>query len=150
MRSSAGPNWNRSWPGATPPDASAECPTPRRWPSSCAATPPSGSPARCTRSTAATSPRCKRFGPLSGLGIQLSLVRPVLLSGLYGCACTDAPAEAPRQTQPALGGKRRGRSPRRAPARPTVWERTREAAGLQLQGHGADTIAVGLVILGVL
>jgi len=46
--------------------------------------------------------------------------------------------------------KRRRRSPRRAPARPTVWERTREAAGLQLQGHGADALAVGLVILGVL
>jgi S-DNA-T family DNA segregation ATPase FtsK/SpoIIIE len=46
--------------------------------------------------------------------------------------------------------KRRRRSPRRAPARPTAWERTREAAGLQLQGHGADALAVGLVILGVL
>jgi S-DNA-T family DNA segregation ATPase FtsK/SpoIIIE len=58
-----------------------------------------------------------------------------------------APART-RRRKPA--GKRRGRSLRRAPARPTVWERTREAAGLQLQGHGADTIAVGLVILGVL
>jgi DNA segregation ATPase FtsK/SpoIIIE, S-DNA-T family len=46
--------------------------------------------------------------------------------------------------------KRRRRSPRRAPARPTAWERTREAAGVQLQGHGADAFAVGLVILGVL
>ena len=46
--------------------------------------------------------------------------------------------------------KRRRRSSRRAPARPTVWERTREAAGHQLQGHGADALAVGLVILGVL
>jgi DNA segregation ATPase FtsK/SpoIIIE, S-DNA-T family len=46
--------------------------------------------------------------------------------------------------------RRRRRAPRRAPARPTVWERTREAAGHQLQGHGADALAVGLVILGVL
>jgi DNA segregation ATPase FtsK/SpoIIIE, S-DNA-T family len=46
--------------------------------------------------------------------------------------------------------KRRRRSPRRAPARPTAWERTREAAGIQLEGHGADALAVGLVILGVL
>jgi len=58
-----------------------------------------------------------------------------------------APART-RRRKPA--NKRRGRSSRRAPARPTVWERTREAAGLQLQGHGADTLAVGLVILGVL
>jgi S-DNA-T family DNA segregation ATPase FtsK/SpoIIIE len=46
--------------------------------------------------------------------------------------------------------KRRRRSSRRAPARPTVWVRTREAAGHQLQGHGADALAVGLVIVGVL
>jgi DNA segregation ATPase FtsK/SpoIIIE, S-DNA-T family len=46
--------------------------------------------------------------------------------------------------------KRRRRSSRRRPARPTAWERTREAAGVQLQGHGADALAVGLVILGVL
>jgi S-DNA-T family DNA segregation ATPase FtsK/SpoIIIE len=58
-----------------------------------------------------------------------------------------APART-RRRKPA--GKRRRRSPRRAPARPTAWERTREAAGLQLQGHGADTLAVGLVILGIL
>jgi DNA segregation ATPase FtsK/SpoIIIE, S-DNA-T family len=58
-----------------------------------------------------------------------------------------APART-RRRKPA--GRRRGRSRRRAPARPTVWERTREAAGVQLQGHGADTLAVGLVILGVL
>jgi S-DNA-T family DNA segregation ATPase FtsK/SpoIIIE len=40
--------------------------------------------------------------------------------------------------------------PRRPPARPTAWERSRDAAGRQLQGHGADALAVGLVILGVL
>jgi S-DNA-T family DNA segregation ATPase FtsK/SpoIIIE len=52
-----------------------------------------------------------------------------------------------RRRRPARG---RRRASRRGPTRPTAWERTREAAGLQLQGHGADAIAVGLVTLGVL
>jgi S-DNA-T family DNA segregation ATPase FtsK/SpoIIIE len=46
--------------------------------------------------------------------------------------------------------RRRRRSRRRAPSRPTAWERTREAAGIQLEGHGADALAVGLVVVGVL
>jgi DNA segregation ATPase FtsK/SpoIIIE, S-DNA-T family len=58
-----------------------------------------------------------------------------------------APART-RRRKPA--SKRRRNSRRRAPARPTAWERTREAAGHQLRGHGADALAVGLVIVGVL
>jgi S-DNA-T family DNA segregation ATPase FtsK/SpoIIIE len=55
------------------------------------------------------------------------------------------------RTRRRRSSSRRGRrSQRRAPTRPTAWERTREAAGVQLQGHGADALAVGLVILGVL
>jgi DNA segregation ATPase FtsK/SpoIIIE, S-DNA-T family len=58
-----------------------------------------------------------------------------------------ARARTRRRTSSA---KRRRRSRRRTPARPTAWERSREAASIQLQGHGADALAVGLVILGVL
>src|SRR5918994_2155846 len=58
-----------------------------------------------------------------------------------------APART-RRRNPA--GRRRGRSSRRSSARRTAWERTREAAGVQLQGHGADALAVALVILAVL
>ena len=46
--------------------------------------------------------------------------------------------------------KRRRNTRRRAPARPTAWERSREAAGRQLRGHGADALAVALVVIGVL
>jgi DNA segregation ATPase FtsK/SpoIIIE, S-DNA-T family len=77
----------------------------------------------------------------SGPGIQLRLVRPVLLS---------RPMAAPARSRRRRATKRRRGHRRRAPARPTAWERTREAAGVQLQGHGADSLAVGLVILGVL
>jgi DNA segregation ATPase FtsK/SpoIIIE, S-DNA-T family len=53
-----------------------------------------------------------------------------------------------RRRKPA--SKRRRKSRRRAPARPTAWERSREAAGRQLRGHGADALAVALVVIGVL
>ena len=58
-----------------------------------------------------------------------------------------APARTRRRKS---ASKRRRTSRRRAPARPTAWERTREAAGHQLRGHGADTLAVALVVVGVL
>jgi S-DNA-T family DNA segregation ATPase FtsK/SpoIIIE len=58
-----------------------------------------------------------------------------------------APART-RRRKPAP--KRRRNSRRRAPARPTAWERSREAAGRQLRGHGADALAVALVVVGVL
>jgi DNA segregation ATPase FtsK/SpoIIIE, S-DNA-T family len=57
---------------------------------------------------------------------------------------------APARSRRRRATKRRRGHRRRAPARPTAWERTREAAGVQLEGHGADALAVGLVILGVL
>jgi DNA segregation ATPase FtsK/SpoIIIE, S-DNA-T family len=57
---------------------------------------------------------------------------------------------APARSRRRRATKRRRGHRRRAPARPNTWERTREAAGVQLQGHGADALAVGLVILGVL
>jgi DNA segregation ATPase FtsK/SpoIIIE, S-DNA-T family len=57
---------------------------------------------------------------------------------------------APARSRRRRATKRRRGQRRRAPARPTAWERTREAAGVQLEGHGADALAVGLVILGVL
>jgi DNA segregation ATPase FtsK/SpoIIIE, S-DNA-T family len=53
-----------------------------------------------------------------------------------------------RRRKPAR--KRRRNTRRRAPARPTAWERSREAAGRQLRGHGADALAVALVVIGVL
>src|SRR3989440_352515 len=53
-----------------------------------------------------------------------------------------------RRRKPAP--KRRRNTRRRAPARPTAWERSREAAGRQLRGHGADALAVGLVVIGLL
>src|SRR6266508_1712406 len=53
-----------------------------------------------------------------------------------------------RRRKPAP--KRRRNSRRRAPARPTAWERSREAAGRQLRGHAADAPAVALVVMGVL
>src|SRR5512132_3363133 len=58
-----------------------------------------------------------------------------------------APART-RRRKPAP--KRRRNTRRRAPARPTAWERRREAAGRQLRGHGADALAVALVVVGVL
>ncbi len=58
-----------------------------------------------------------------------------------------APART-RRRKPAAKHRRNTR--RRTPARPTAWERTRQAAGHQLQGHGADALAVALVIIGVL
>jgi DNA segregation ATPase FtsK/SpoIIIE, S-DNA-T family len=58
-----------------------------------------------------------------------------------------APART-RRRKPAT--KRHRNARRRPPARPTAWERTREAAGHQLRGHGADALAVALVIVGVL
>ena len=58
-----------------------------------------------------------------------------------------APART-RRRKPAP--KRRRNTRRRAPARPTAWERSREAAGRQLRGHGADALAVALVVVGVL
>jgi DNA segregation ATPase FtsK/SpoIIIE, S-DNA-T family len=58
-----------------------------------------------------------------------------------------APAPT-RRRKPATNRRRNAR--RRRPARPTAWERTREAAGHQLRGHGADALAVALVIVGVL
>src|SRR5262249_1669796 len=134
-------------PAGTPRAASAASRLPPLSPSSCAATPPNGSPARCTRSTAGTSPRCSRDPPggaafPGGPSIQLSLVRPVLLS---------RPMAPPARTRRRKPASRRGRSSRRrGRARPSAWARTREAAGHQLRGHGADTLAVALVVLGVL
>ena len=58
-----------------------------------------------------------------------------------------APART-RRRKPAP--KRRRNTRWRAPARPTAWERSREAAGRQLRGHGADALAVALVVVGVL
>ncbi|HYV58433.1 MAG TPA: DNA translocase FtsK 4TM domain-containing protein [Acidimicrobiia bacterium] len=58
-----------------------------------------------------------------------------------------APARTRRRKPPSKRGRT---SRRRAPARPSAWERTREAAGHQLRGHGADTLAVALVVVGVL
>src|SRR5215208_2095810 len=58
-----------------------------------------------------------------------------------------APART-RRRKPAP--QRRRHTRRRAPARPTAWERSREAAGRQLRGHGADALAVALVVVGVL
>jgi S-DNA-T family DNA segregation ATPase FtsK/SpoIIIE len=58
-----------------------------------------------------------------------------------------APART-RRRKPAT--RRRRNTRRRPPARPTAWERTREAAGHQFRGHGADALAVALVIVGVL
>src|SRR5829696_8651311 len=58
-----------------------------------------------------------------------------------------APART-RRRKPAPQRRRNKR--RRAPARPTAWERSREAAGRQLRGHGADALAVALVVVGVL
>ena len=58
---------------------------------------------------------------------------------------------APARTRRRKPASRRGRSSRRrGRARPSAWARTREAAGHQLRGHGADTLAVALVVLGVL
>jgi len=58
---------------------------------------------------------------------------------------------APTRTRRRKSASKRGRtSRRRAPARPSAWERTREAAGHQLEGHGADALAVALVVVGVL
>src|SRR2546429_5104740 len=58
---------------------------------------------------------------------------------------------APTRTRRRMPApKRRRNTRRRAPARPTAWERSREAAGRQLRGHGADALAVGLVVIGVL
>ncbi|HMG27468.1 MAG TPA: DNA translocase FtsK 4TM domain-containing protein, partial [Acidimicrobiia bacterium] len=58
---------------------------------------------------------------------------------------------APPRTRRRKPASKRGRtSRRRAPARPSAWERTREAAGHQLGGHGADALAVALVVVGVL
>jgi DNA segregation ATPase FtsK/SpoIIIE, S-DNA-T family len=58
---------------------------------------------------------------------------------------------APARTRRRKPAARRGRTSRqRAPTRPTAWERTREAAGHQLRGHGPDTLAVALVVIGVL
>ncbi|HMF03337.1 MAG TPA: DNA translocase FtsK 4TM domain-containing protein [Acidimicrobiia bacterium] len=58
---------------------------------------------------------------------------------------------APPRTRRRKSASKRGRtSRRRAPARPSAWERTREAAGHQLGGHGADALAVALVVVGVL
>src|SRR5262252_946252 len=95
------------------------------------------------RSAKPPPPRLFDFlGLLRRLSIQLSLVRPVLLSG---------PMAAPARTRRRKPPSKRGRtSRRRAPARPSAWERTREAAGHQLRGHGADTLAVALVVVGVL
>ena len=130
------------------------CDDPRRWPCSCAATPPSGSPARCTRSTAATSRRCRatfsaRPSQLSRLvprqccrGIRLSLVRLVLLSRSYGCAYPHAPSEA----RP----KRRRNTRRRRSGAPDRLGARSKAAADELRGHGADALAVGLVVIGVL
>src|SRR5436190_16007709 len=42
------------------------------------------------------------------------------------------------------------RSRAKAVPEPTVWERRRAEAGRQLHGHGADAIAVGLLVLGIL
>ncbi len=58
-----------------------------------------------------------------------------------------APART-RRRKPA--SKRRTSTRRRTPARPSAWERGREAAGRQLRGHGADALAVALVIIGIL
>ncbi|HUF84489.1 MAG TPA: DNA translocase FtsK [Acidimicrobiia bacterium] len=45
----------------------------------------------------------------------------------------------------------RARPPaKRAAARPTAWERSREAAGRQLGGHGGDALAVALLVLAAL
>ena len=58
---------------------------------------------------------------------------------------------APARTRRRKSAPKRRRNPRRrAPARPTAWERSREAAGRQLRGHGADALAVALVVIGVL
>src|SRR5215207_3158986 len=58
---------------------------------------------------------------------------------------------APARTRRRKSAPKHRRNPRRrAPARPTAWERSREAAGRQLRGHGADALAVALVIVGVL
>ncbi|HEV3135573.1 MAG TPA: DNA translocase FtsK 4TM domain-containing protein [Acidimicrobiia bacterium] len=58
---------------------------------------------------------------------------------------------APTRTRRRKPAPKRRRNTRRpAPARPTAWERSREAAGRQLRGHGADALAVGLVVIGVL
>src|SRR5256884_5838603 len=58
-----------------------------------------------------------------------------------------APTRTRRRKPPP---RRRRNTRRRAPARPTAWERSREAAGRQLRGHGADALAVALVVIGVL
>ena len=71
-------------------------------------------------------------------------MRLVLLSGSYGCAYSPAHAVgSPSRSAVATPDGR-------TPARPTAWERSREAAGRQLRGHGADALAVGLVVIGVL
>src|SRR5215207_9117482 len=58
---------------------------------------------------------------------------------------------APARTRRRKSAPKHRRNPRRrAPARPTAWERSREAAGRQLRGHGADALAVALVVIGVL
>src|SRR5256714_7476077 len=58
---------------------------------------------------------------------------------------------APTRTRRRKPAPKRRRNTRRyPPARPTAWERSREAAGRQLRGHGADALAVGLVVIGVL
>ncbi|MGQ0802374.1 MAG: DNA translocase FtsK [Actinomycetota bacterium] len=48
------------------------------------------------------------------------------------------------------GSRSRPRATKRAPARPSAWERSREAAGRQLGGHAADALAVALLVLGAL
>ena len=47
-------------------------------------------------------------------------------------------------------GSRSRPSATRPPARSGAWERSREAAGSQLGGHGADALAVALLVLGAL
>ncbi|MGI8795805.1 MAG: DNA translocase FtsK [Acidimicrobiia bacterium] len=48
------------------------------------------------------------------------------------------------------GSRSRPPAKKRAPARPSAWDRSREAAGRQLGGHGADAFAVALLVLGAL
>lgn len=60
-----------------------------------------------------------------------------------------APAKR-SQPKRSQSGKSSGRSRAKAVPEPTVWERRRAEAGRQLYGHGADALAVGLLVLGVL
>ncbi|MBA2326397.1 MAG: hypothetical protein H0V95_07110, partial [Actinobacteria bacterium] len=79
-------------------------------------------------------------------------------AGVAGGAGVTVETMGSRGRGSAASTRRKGKGSRsrppatkkRAPARPSAWDRSREAAGRQLGGHGADALAVALLVLGAL